>query len=87
MRVGGGVLILVGDGVEIYNIASAPDGNYLKAGLQSSSRLGGGYAGAWLGAQIGVYGGPWDVFGGSIVGGIFGSIVGEEILDTIFNWE
>src|SRR5690606_5457804 len=70
----GRALAAVGVAIEIYNVASAPEGEMGHEALRAGGRLGGGLAGAALGGKLGTPGGPWGVGAGVVVGGIVGSI-------------
>jgi hypothetical protein len=78
-NIGNGMMV-VGAGFEIYNVASAPQGQKLQtvagAGGRTIGGIGGGVAGAEAGAVIGAYGGPWGAVGGAIIGGLVGSVSG-----------
>jgi len=76
----GNGLIIVGAGVEVYNVANASQGQKLQtvagAGGRTIGGIGGGIAGAETGAMIGAYAGPWGAVGGAIIGGLVGSVSG-----------
>ena len=83
---GGRGLIVVGAGLSVYDIATAPDP--CRATVQNGSATvvgaGGGSAGAWAGAGIGtaVCPGPGTAIGaalGAIVGGVGGGILGHAL--------
>jgi RHS repeat-associated protein len=80
MKYGGRTLITVGIGMEVYNVATAPEGQRNETAARAGGRLSGGLIGGWMGAQMGTGGGPWGVAAGALVGGIGGAIAGDEIV-------
>lgn len=76
-RIGNG-LAVAGAGIEIYNVATAPQGQTLQTVAGASGRtiggISGGIAGAEIGAEIGLVGGPWGAVIGAAIGGIGGSL-------------
>jgi hypothetical protein len=79
----GRALATVGFAVEVYNVASAPEGDRMNEAARAGGRIGGGLAGAYGGGKVGLVGGPWGVVGGVIVGGIGGSILGEGAVNLV----
>jgi RHS repeat-associated protein len=75
-RLGTG-LAAVGTGLEVYNVATAPQGQKLQtlagAGGRTLGGIGGGIAGAEGGAIAGAWFGPWGAATGAVIGGISGS--------------
>ena len=74
-RYGGQGLIVVGTGLSVYNISTAPDP--YRATVQNGAAVVGGAgvasAGAWAGAGIGSFFGPGP---GTAIGAVVGAIVG-----------
>jgi RHS repeat-associated protein len=77
-RYGGQGLIVLGTGMSVYTVATAPD-PYLAMAQQGSATVvgvGGASVGAWAGAGIGAAAGSVIPVVGTAVGGVVGAIVG-----------
>lgn len=80
----GRALAVIGVGVEVYNVATAPEGEKLGEAARAGGRMGGGILGGMgVGALGGAYLGPWGAAGGAIIGGIGGSIGGEAVVEIV----
>jgi RHS repeat-associated protein len=77
-RYGGQGLIVLGAGISVYNVATAPD-PYLAMAQEGSATVvgvGGASVGAWAGAGIGAAAGSVVPVVGTAAGGVIGAIVG-----------
>ncbi len=97
----GAVLMVVGAGVTVYNIASAPEGQTARVAAQEGGAWAGalsfGAAGGGMGAKAGAGVGVWfggagavpgaaiGGFVGSIVGGAYGAYLGRQAADNVFD--
>ena len=85
MKYSGRAMATVGFAIEIYNVASAPEGERAGEAARAGGRIGGGFAGgAATGATLGALGAnPITVGAGVLIGGIIGSIIGEGAVELV----
>ena len=85
MKYGGRALATIGCAVEVYNIASALEGERAGEAARATGRVGGGFVGgAATGAGLGALGAnPLTIGIGAIVGGIAGSFAGEGVVELV----
>jgi RHS repeat-associated protein len=74
----GGVLLVVGAGVSVYNIATAPEGQRAQVAKQETGSWGGALVGGEIGATMGSAGGPVGAFVGGAVGSAVGAVSGSQ---------
>lgn len=86
MRGAGRAMTAVAVAVEGYSVATAAPEDRLQVATQATGRLGGGLAGAYLGAKICVLAGPYGVVAGAFIGGVGGAIAGEAFVDWLAGW-
>ena len=84
MQLFGRAAMLISVENEIANVVNAPPGAKIATAQQGAGRLSGGYAGAVLfGEMASETANPWIVLGASVIGGITGSIVGEDAVKAM----
>jgi hypothetical protein len=93
-KVAGAAGVVVGVGIAVSNISSAPEGQRGQVAAGEAGALGGGlaggYGGAWLGAAIGtaIAPGPGTAIGaflGGLIGGGGGAVVGQKTGAEIYH--
>ena len=84
MKWGGRALATVGFAVEVYNVATAPEGEKAGEAARATGRIGGGFLGGWLGGAIGgSWLGPPGAIAGALIFGIGGSFAGEGTVELV----
>tara|TARA_B100001093_G_C26789377_1_gene998275 strand:- start:606 stop:1814 length:1209 start_codon:yes stop_codon:yes gene_type:complete len=79
-------LLVTSTAIDAYGVYSAPEGEKLVETSRVGGRLAGGYVGAKLfGASSSWTVNPWIVGGSIFVGGVIGSIGGEELVNATIN--
>jgi hypothetical protein len=83
-RVGGRVVLGASVAYGAYNVYAAPSGQRSQVAVREVGGLGGALAGGFIGAEVGLVGGPWTSAMFGVAGAIGGGIYGEGAVEQLF---
>ena len=87
MKWAGRGLVVLGIAADVWDVATAPDGQKVRTAVNDTAGLAGGLAGATygaeFGAEVGSLGGPVGTVVGGVVGGIVGGTIGSGVADSV----